>query len=154
MNIKTIILAIILIGVSILTFGQKTKGKEISIDSLYAKDIQELKTIYPDFHVREMNNDPNEALPPEVNSSKKIFSYKYPQVAKEEGIQGTVYCRFIVDTSGQMKDIRIIKGLPGGCSQEILRVLNEMSKTPMNPYIQENKKVILYQKMYFNFILR
>lgn len=156
MKIKTITLTIALIGISTLLFGQKNKKIEITIDSLYTKDIQELKVLYPDLKVNEMELIPNRVLLPQENDSIATIniSVKYPQIAKENGIQGTVYCRFIIDTLGQMKEIKIIKGLEGGCSQEVLRVLNELAKKQNSQTNLSKNEVVIYQKLHFDFVLR
>lgn len=51
---------------------------------------------------------------------------KYPQVAKENGIEGKVFVRFIVDQTGKVKDAQIVRGIGGGCDEEALRVVKEM----------------------------
>jgi len=51
---------------------------------------------------------------------------KYPQVAKENGIEGKVFVRFIVDQSGKVKDAQVVRGIGGGCDEEALRVVNLM----------------------------
>lgn len=51
---------------------------------------------------------------------------KYPQVAKENGIEGKVFVRFIVDGSGKVKESQVLRGIGGGCDEEALRVVNKM----------------------------
>jgi protein TonB len=51
---------------------------------------------------------------------------KYPQVAKENGIEGKVFVRFIVDQTGKVKDAQVVRGIGGGCDEEALRVVNQM----------------------------
>lgn len=48
---------------------------------------------------------------------------RYPQLARSEEIQGTVYVNFVVSKDGSISDIKVIKGLGGGCSEEATRVL-------------------------------
>jgi len=50
----------------------------------------------------------------------------YPQLAMESGIQGTVYMSFIVNTDGKIADVKIIRGIGGGCDEEALRVVKLM----------------------------
>lgn len=47
----------------------------------------------------------------------------YPESAKAAGIQGRVFLSFAVDTDGQMKDIRILRGVHADLDAEALRVL-------------------------------
>ena len=64
---------------------------------------------------------------------------RYPSQAAEEGIQGTVYVSFVVKTNGSLSDIKIIKGIGGGCDQEALRVVKKMPS--WNPGYQNGRKV-------------
>jgi protein TonB len=54
-------------------------------------------------------------------------SIVYPQVAKEAGIQGTVYVAFIITKTGQVKGVRLLRGIGGGCDEEAIRVTANMS---------------------------
>lgn len=51
---------------------------------------------------------------------------KYPQMAKESGIQGTVYVTFVVDEKGRVTDVRVLRGIGGGCDEEAIRVVKLM----------------------------
>ena len=51
---------------------------------------------------------------------------QYPIQATENGIQGTVYFQFIVDSKGNITDVKILRGIGGGCDEEALRVINMM----------------------------
>jgi protein TonB len=51
---------------------------------------------------------------------------KYPQVAKENGIEGKVYVQFIIDEKGKVRDAKVVRGIGGGCDEEALRVVKEM----------------------------
>lgn len=53
---------------------------------------------------------------------------KYPQMAKESGIQGTVYITFVVEKDGRVTDVRILRGIGGGCDEEALRVVRMMPR--------------------------
>jgi protein TonB len=50
----------------------------------------------------------------------------YPQMAKESGIQGTVYVTFVVTSNGKVKDGQVLRGIGGGCDEEALRVVKIM----------------------------
>lgn len=53
---------------------------------------------------------------------------KYPQEAKENGIQGTVYLELFIDSGGQIVSINVLKGIGGGCDEESVRVCRLMPK--------------------------
>lgn len=50
----------------------------------------------------------------------------YPTQATENGIQGTVYFQFIIDSKGNITDVKILRGIGGGCDEEALRVIKMM----------------------------
>jgi protein TonB len=50
----------------------------------------------------------------------------YPGLAQKSGIAGTVIVSFIVEENGKSDKMKIIRGLPGGCNEEALRVLTLM----------------------------
>lgn len=58
---------------------------------------------------------------------KKI---KYPTVAKQTNIEGKVFAMAYVDEKGQVDKVKIIKGLGGGCDEEVIRVLNASKFKP------------------------
>jgi protein TonB len=55
---------------------------------------------------------------------------EYPRQAKLSNIQGTVLLRFVVEPSGLMTNIGIVKSIGGGCDQEALRILQMIGWYP------------------------
>ncbi len=53
---------------------------------------------------------------------------RYPQMAREAGIQGTVFVTFVVETDGSVTDVRILRGIGGGCDEEAIRVVRMMPR--------------------------
>jgi protein TonB len=51
---------------------------------------------------------------------------KYPPMARESGIQGTVYLTFVVSKTGQISNVQVVRGIGGGCDEEAIRVLKSM----------------------------
>lgn len=51
---------------------------------------------------------------------------RYPQQALETDIQGTVYVQFVVDTKGNITDVKVLRGIGGGCDEEAVRVIKMM----------------------------
>ena len=51
---------------------------------------------------------------------------RYPDIAKENGIQGTVVIQFLVNEKGQISNPHILKDIGGGCGEEALRVVRSM----------------------------
>ncbi|NEU09141.1 energy transducer TonB [Flavihumibacter sp. R14] len=82
---------------------------------------------------------------PEYPGGQKAFgkflgsNIKYPVNARENNIQGKVYIGFIVEKTGELSDLKIIKGIGGGCDEEALRVLK--TSPPWKPGMVEGKPV-------------
>jgi periplasmic protein TonB len=53
---------------------------------------------------------------------------KYPEEAKELGIQGKVFVTFVVEIDGSITDVRVLRGIGGGCDEEAIRVVKSMPK--------------------------
>jgi periplasmic protein TonB len=51
---------------------------------------------------------------------------KYPQMARESGIAGTVYVTFVVERDGHVTDVKVMRGIGGGCDEEAIRVIKAM----------------------------
>ena len=51
---------------------------------------------------------------------------KYPPIARENGIEGTVYVGFVVWKDGTIQNVQVKRGIGGGCNEESLRVVNAM----------------------------
>jgi periplasmic protein TonB len=75
----------------------------------------------------------------------------YPAEAKENQIQGTVYISVVVKKDGSLDDIKIVKGLSGGCSDEALRVVKNMPH--WKPGKQNGKEVDVRVKIPVKFRL-
>lgn len=48
---------------------------------------------------------------------------EYPPVARDNGVEGTVYAEFVVMADGSISNIEIRRGLGAGCDEEVLRVI-------------------------------
>jgi protein TonB len=53
---------------------------------------------------------------------------KYPQMARESGIQGRVFVTFVVERDGSVTDVKVLRGIGGGCDEEAIRVIKNMPK--------------------------
>ena len=71
---------------------------------------------------------------PEFPGGKEAFgrflsrNLKYPLLAQENGIEGRVVCRFVVNKDGSISDIEVVKGVEESLDQEVIRVLKLMPK--------------------------
>ncbi len=76
---------------------------------------------------------------------------KYPQIARESSIQGTVYVTFVVEKNGNVTDVRVLRGIGGGCDEEAVRVIKAMPK--WSPGKQRGKPVRVQFNMPIKFTL-
>lgn len=76
---------------------------------------------------------------------------KYPIMAKESGIQGTVTVTFVVERDGSVTNVKILRGIGGGCDEEALRVIRNMPK--WEPGKQRGKPVRVQFNMPLKFTL-
>ncbi len=70
---------------------------------------------------------------------------EYPKEAKENGIQGTVIVFFVVNEDGSVSDVKLKKGIGGGCDKEAIRIVQEMRK--WKPGKQGGVPVKVYQQL-------
>ena len=52
----------------------------------------------------------------------------YPQIAKENGVEGMVIVQMIVERDGSLSNVHVIKGIGAGCDEEAERVVRSMPK--------------------------
>jgi periplasmic protein TonB len=64
----------------------------------------------------------------------------YPAICREEGIEGVVYIEFIVDTKGDYRDVKVIRGAHPAMNKEALRVMSIMPK--WTPAKDENGSLV------------
>ncbi|PKP04770.1 MAG: energy transducer TonB [Bacteroidetes bacterium HGW-Bacteroidetes-6] len=51
---------------------------------------------------------------------------KYPSLARESNIQGTVFVTFVIEKDGSVTNAQILRGIGGGCDEEAMRVVRKM----------------------------
>ncbi len=77
---------------------------------------------------------------------------KYPVIAQENGIQGRVYIKFVVNTNGQVANVEIARGVDPSLDKEALRVVKAMPK--WKPGKQRGKTVRVSYTVPINFVLQ
>lgn len=84
---------------------------------------------------------------PELIGGKELMetlirlNIRYPDVAKEKKIGGTVLVSVVIDSLGQMEDVFIHEGVGGGCNDEALRAVRLMKKVGFEPGEIDGKPV-------------
>ena len=90
-----------------------------------------------------------EEMPAFPGGEAKLMEYvgkniKYPQIARETGIQGRVFIGFVVEPDGSVSNVKLLRGIGGGCDEEAMRVVKSMPK--WKPGKQRGKAVrVSYQ---------
>jgi TonB family protein len=73
-----------------------------------------------------------------------LDNIEYPDVAKLQNIEGTVTLSFIVEANGYVSNIKTIKTVGGGCTDEAIRVANLLRWKPA----EKNGKYVRYKMSY------
>lgn len=55
---------------------------------------------------------------------------KYPEIAKKAGISGKVYLLAFINESGKVEDVKIIKGIGGGCEEAAVEAIKKTDFVP------------------------
>ena len=77
---------------------------------------------------------------PRTFMERWVYQYvKYPKYAQENGIQGRVLVTFVVNEKGEVKDVKITRGIHASLDDEALRVVSASPK--WRPGRHRGKKV-------------
>ena len=72
-----------------------------------------------------------EVMPTMKGGLEKLYrEIEYPKQAMQIGIEGRVVVQFIVNKKGEVEEPVILRGIGGGCDEEVLRVIKLMKFTP------------------------
>lgn len=72
-----------------------------------------------------------EFMPKMKGGTSTLYSeIRYPKRAREVRIEGRVIVEYIVNEKGEVEDPKIIRGIGGGCDEEVLRAIKLMKFTP------------------------
>ena len=72
--------------------------------------------------------------------TKWVFSkIVYPEIAKENGVQGRVTLQFTIDTDGSIRNVKVLRGVDSSLDKEAVRVVSSSPK--WQPGMQRNKPV-------------
>ena len=98
-----------------------------------------------------------EDMPGFPGGEEELFRFlgkniKYPAMAKDAGIKGMVYVNFVVWIDGTIKDVKVLRGIGGGCDEEAMRVVKSMPK--WKPGKQRGKTVPVSYNLPIRFTLK
>lgn len=95
---------------------------------------------------------PDEFVPyeePPVRVSQPVPVY--PEMARKAGIEGTLILHVLIDKDGNVRNIRVIKGLGAGLDEAAIEA---MKKSKWTPAIQNHKPVAVWMSVPVRFKLR
>lgn len=97
-----------------------------------------------------------EEMPEFPGGTEEMIKYiqknlQYPTVARETGLSGKCFLKFVVSETGSISRIEILKGVPGcvECDQEAIRVIKSMPG--WKPGKQNGRAVNVYFNLPINF---
>ena len=72
-----------------------------------------------------------EVMPSPVGGLEAVIKrIVYPEIAKKAGLSGKLYLLIHVDEKGQVDDVKVIKGLGGGCDEAAVKAVRESKFSP------------------------
>jgi protein TonB len=136
---------------------------EISIDAEANENTEVQEYVAPVKDVEEESAEEVqifmvvESMPEFPGGESALYKFlaeniKYPQMAKESGIQGRVFVTFVVEKNGSVTDVRVLRGIGGGCDEEAIRVVQNMPK--WTPGKQRGKAVRVQYNLPVKFTLQ
>ena len=105
------------------------KGNSQDADAIDLADLQQQKKVVEEEVVKPyVVVEQMPEFPGGDQNMRKFLrdNIRYPMMARESGITGTVYLTFVVSTTGQISDVKLLRGIGGGCDEEAIRVVKTM----------------------------
>ena len=98
-----------------------------------------------------------EKMPQFPGGQQALFEYlskniRYPVIAQENGLQGRVICKFVVNYDGSIVDIVVVRSVDPSLDKEAVRVIQSMPK--WQPGEQRGKAVRVKYTLPVNFRLQ
>ena len=143
-------LAIILALVISISISEKVIAQEVdkekTIQVSGSENIVQEDSIYKVL-------DPMPGFPGGEDARIKFLvkNMKYPEKARKEGIHGRVFVSFVIEKNGETSNIKLLRGIGGGCDEEAMRVVSIMPR--WEPGLHEGKPVRVQFNMPFSFKL-
>lgn len=97
-----------------------------------------------------------ESMPQYPGGDDAMYDYlknnlQYPEMAKDAGIQGIVYVTFVVEESGEISNVRVLRGIGGGCDEAAVNLIKSMPY--WEPGYQRGKAVRVQYNLPIRFVL-
>lgn len=97
-----------------------------------------------------------EQMPEYPGGKSAMYAYmgksiKYPEKARKNATEGTVYVTFVVKKDGSVSSVSVLRGIGDGCDEEAVRVIKEMPN--WKPGMQRGKAVNVQYNLPIKFTL-
>jgi len=127
--------------VVVLTINIVDDESPVDDDYLVSAEIDPMDTVPVYLALPAMKEEENpaeeeiftvvESVPEFPGGDAALYAFletnmKYPEMAKSAGISGKVYLTFVVEKDGSITDVRLLRGIGGGCDEEAMRVVQNM----------------------------
>lgn len=124
----------------------KIVDDQMDVDNEIKIDAEaDQSTVMPEYQPVKFEKQEEESVPEEeiflVVESQPSFpggddalykyladNLRYPREAREAGIQGRVFVSFVVEKDGSISNVKVLRGIGGGCDEEAVRVVLGMPK--------------------------
>ncbi len=98
-------------------------------------------------------------VPEMIGGKEKMYqiqanNIRYPPLARQREISGTVYVTVIVNEFGQLEDAFVSRGIGAGCDEETLRVVQLIGQNGFEPAQLEGIPVKVKYDIFMRFILQ
>ncbi|NQU88415.1 MAG: TonB family protein, partial [Mariniphaga sp.] len=98
-----------------------------------------------------------EQQPEFPGGARALYAYinnnvRYPVLAQENGIQGKVFVKFVVDVDGSVSNVEITRGVDSSLDKEAMRVIKSLPK--FKPGKQHGRPVRVFFNSSINFQLQ
>ena len=122
----------------------------IDIQPLFESKNEEEETVDEIFVIVE-------EIPEFPGGTRALYQFisshvRYPVIAQENGIQGKVYVKFVVDEMGDVSNAEVLRPVEASLDKEALRVINSLPR--FKPCKQRGKPVKVYYNAQITFQLQ
>jgi len=97
-----------------------------------------------------------EEMPEFPGGARGIYQYlashiRYPEPERSMGIEGTVFLQFVVDETGQVTDVTVLRGVSRNLDEEAVRAVEQMPR--WKPGKQRGRPVPVYYTVDVKFVI-
>jgi TonB family protein len=128
-------------------------------EPIYDEDVNIQQVDFPDADVQGVLTIPEGPMGPSLGPIQITGNVKapirihspdpvYPEEARQARIQGVVILQTIIDTLGEVKNVRVLKGLPSGLTEAAIEAVTQWR---FDPATLEGKPVAVYYMVTITF---